>query len=229
MDTLITCYFTNCFDFQKGKAWEANKEDLRPLIDSLNGVNLVVLNDCFPDKKEGTVTYKRVETSISPYFQRWVSIYQFLQANKDIDRAFCIDATDVELLKNSFHSDLGDYLYVGDEPGKLNSEWMRKYHRSRVIQKFIAQYGEFRIMNAGICGGNRELLMQFIHKLLSVHFDNQSDVFYKRNGAVTMDSDMGIFNYVCYRFFAVRVKHGPMVNTEFKAYEYNDHSFFKHK
>lgn len=229
MDILITCYFVNCFDFQRGNNWQANKADLQPLINSLKGQTLIILNDCYEDCIDNNVIYKRAETSISPYFQRWVSIYQYLRDNPEIEHAFCIDATDVELLKNPFKIDLGGYIYVGDEPGKLDTPWMRKYHKSKFIQRFLNTYGKFTTMNAGICGGNRELLLSFIHKIISVYFDNKADVFYKRNGALDMDSDMAIFNYVAYTFFSDKIKHGRQINTEFKKYEYNNVSFFKHK
>lgn len=226
-DVIITTYFTGQPDPQRGEVWKPDYEELRPLIDSMRGQKLVILHDCFDVADSDTVQHIRVETSLSPYWQRWVSILQYLHRNPTTRRVFCVDGTDVEMLNNPFDS-LGAYLYTGDEPEKVDCPWMRIHHPAAFLQSFMRSNANHTLLNAGLLGGNRDVVIAFITKMLRYWADNVSDVHYRKEVTVG-DSDMGLFNYTALTFFRDRLQHGQQVNTVFKRFERTGASWFRHK
>lgn len=225
---ILTCYFTNIQDTQRGDKWQPNIEDLRPLIDSVRGkCKLVVLHDCFTDQDTSRyplVEFVKVDTYANPYFQRWISYYQYIRENENtIDNVFCIDSTDVELINIPDWDNIGDKLYCGDENEVLQCQWMINHHKDKLITDFISANANKQLLNAGIVGGNVMLVKEFcrlINNYYSNLFERKVDVSY---------CDMGAFNYIARTHFADRIVNGGQVCTRFKANEKNDYSWFKHK
>lgn len=224
---IITCYFTGVTDTQRGKDWVANIEDLRPLIESVKGkCKLVLLHDCFTEGllQDYDVELINVNTSINPYFQRWISYYQYLRENiHTIDNVFCVDATDVELLNVPNWESLGGKLYCGDENESLSCGWMVGSHPDKVIQDFIASNANKQLLNAGIVGGKATLIKDFckeINNYYSGAIERKVDL---------SKGDMGAFNYVARTYFSDKIVNGGQVCTRFKANEKNGYSWFKHK
>lgn len=226
-DVIITCYFTGAPDPQRAQTWQPDYEELRTLIDSMKGQKLVILHDCFDVDDTEHVTHVRVETSQCPYWQRWISIMQYLQRTPGISRVFCVDGTDVELLRNPFQ-EMGPYLYVGDEPEVIGCPWMRNHHPAQFVQQFITANATHQLINAGLLGGSKHMVTEFISQMLKFWSDNVNDVHYRKAASVG-DSDMGLFNFVALTFFKHRLAHGQQVNTTFKRFERNDVSWFRHK
>ncbi|MBD8231585.1 glycosyltransferase family 2 protein [Pantoea agglomerans] len=226
-DVVITSYFTGQPDPERGKTWEADYSQLEPLIRSLRGQPLVVLHDCFDVPDSAAVKHVRVNTSMPPYWQRWVSVYRYLLQHPEIERAFCVDATDVEMLRNPF-PDMDDLIYCGDELTRMDDPWMVRKHPAATVQRFIREHASHPLLNAGLLGGSRPLLIRFIGALLDAWGKNVADVKFGRDKTVG-HSDMGLFNQVLLTRFAGLVSHGEHVNTVFKKYEANDVSWWKHK
>lgn len=226
-DVVLTCYFTGQPDPQRGTRMPTNYDDLQPLINSMRGRRLVILHDCLDAPDTAGVEHVLVETSIQPYFQRWISILQYLRAHPEIDRVFCVDATDVELLNDPF-VDMGEFLYIGDEPSRLACPWMLQQHRAIFLLEFIRKYGHLPLLNAGLLGGRRQLVMQFLQRMITVYFDALTSAAIKKlPGPGT--TDMGVFNYTARTFFSARLKHGREVNTIFKTFSNEGPSWFRHK
>lgn len=216
----LTCYFTGVNDTQ-GREWKPIIEPLLPLIKSLKETRLVVLHDCLQDPEIENVDFVKVSTSINPYFQRWISYRKFLMENIDkYKNVFCIDATDVEILKEPDWQNLGDNLFVGDEPEILNCEWMMKKHPVPILTTFFAQNKDKQLLNAGVCGGSVETVLEFMRALIDM---------YQLNRGVLGVTDMGVFNYIARQNFQHKLRHGREVTTTFKAYENNNYSWIKHK
>lgn len=217
-NVILTSYFTRQVDPQRNIYWEADIDSIRPLLDSCKGypLDVIILNDCW--QEDGV--FKPVESVMNPYFQRWLSQYQYLRDHPEIDKVFCVDATDVELVSNPFRY-MEDKLYVGDESSKLNIPWMVRNHRAPFMQNFIRQNANKPLLNAGVVGGSREMVMNFCHDMIATYFDN-----YGKSG----DFDMGLFNYVARTKYASKLEHGRKVTTVFKAYDKeNTTSWFRHK
>lgn len=224
-NVILTSYFTTVADPQRNQKWEVDKEDVGVLINSCIGENLVVLNDCFED--DGM--FRRVQVQLNPYFQRWVSYYEYLLANRgSIDKVFCVDATDVELLRSPWEYMEPGLLYAGDEPQILGCDWMTNKHPHVKLQEFFKVNAGEVLLNAGLIGGSVDIVIEFLGKFLSFYFQAVNDThFNKREGCG--DTDMGLFNYIARTEFRGRLRHGTMVNTEFKKDERNGWSWFKHK
>lgn len=228
-DVVITTLLTAQPDPQRGQKWQPNPAVLSALIKSLNGRKLIVLHDELTTENTDAVEYVRVGTSINPYFQRWVSVYQYLREHPEIDHAFCVDGSDVEMLRSPFDEDLGDALYLGCEQTVVGCEWMRTHHKASLLQEFFDTNHSKQLLNAGISGGTRDTLMQFAHDIASLYFDNHRLRYIKQESNDLGIGDMGAFNYVAYTKYADRIVTGPRVCTTFKANERNNHSWFKHK
>lgn len=233
-DAVVTCYFTGTPDPQRGECWEADESLLAPLVDSVFQCGTTgattVLHDCFAEPATPrTYCAWRVPTgNLSPYWQRWVSIYQWLTRNPTVRNVWCVDATDVEMLRDPFPNMEPGVIYVGDESALTNIPWMRSNHPARFLQGFFAQHFNSPLLNCGLVGGSRENVMEFIREMLTLYAKNRGDVKFNRELSVG-ETDMGLFNYVCRTKFASRIEHGPKVNTTFKRYKDNGVAWWKHK
>jgi glycosyltransferase involved in cell wall biosynthesis len=229
---IITTYFTGVADPQRDEKWKPNVRSLFPLLDSIynhSESQVTILNDSlFYSVKMGVDDvaigksewlFKPTECTMNPYLQRWVSILEYLKEVKK-DYVFCVDATDVKMLNNPFKENLGNYLWVGDEPGTIKNEWLIKHHNQALFKDFFKTHANKPLLNAGILGGRKLIVQSFLERM----------VWYIQNHEIIF-SDMALFNFLLYTEFADKVKHGRKVNTIFKAYDtINKHgSWFSHK
>ena len=228
MDVVLACYFVGMNDPQRGEAWVAHPDELTALSASVGTVgpnaNLVILNNCsLPGGK--TVA---VGNNVSPYWQRWVSLYQWLVAHPAVGNVWCVDATDVEMLRNPFNDMEPGVLYVGDEQNAtLGIPWMFNQHPSRKLQQFFRANAQHRLFNCGILGGSRDTVLEFIGKMLWAYGKNREDVAFGRDLSVG-ETDMGLFNLIVHSMLH-RVEHGPKVNTVFKKFQDNGQAWWRHK
>lgn len=233
-DIILTCYFTGLPDPQ-GRVFPKNVAALEPLRDSRSrhGIDeLVVLTDTWPieglaDDWGNPVTWLKDECKINPYFQRWVSYRRFLMRNRrGIDKVWCVDATDVEILKDPFPHMIPGVLYTGDEPSIIgHNEWLRNHHRNNLLQTFFRRNARETVLNAGLLGGDVDTVIRFCGLMISTYGEMLADETRGFHGPGF--TDMGVFNYVARTHFTPEF--GRHVNTPFKAYQYNGYSWFKHK
>lgn len=208
---ILSCYFTGSVDPQRNKKWENNyTQDTAALIESTEKLDIetIILRDM-----DNPIT-------LNPYFQRWLSYYQYLREHPGIDNVFCVDATDVTILKNPFLYIEQDKIYCGDEPSMLASSWMLNYNPEEPIRSYLRRNGRLPLLNAGVLGGNREDILKVAHDICRLYFDN---------GAV-FHNDMGAFNYVLRNKYADRVEYGRKITTVFKSFDtHNEESWICHK
>jgi len=143
------------------------------------------------------------------------------------------DISDVVVFKNPFEEKFfkenSTSIFCGDEPKKLQNEWMQEH--SANLRMKIKNYSDYEqkfanetLLNCGIIGGQVSLMYEFIKELCSIHqhfnFDNKTE----------FTGDMGAFNYLMRTKYNNEVKHGAPVNTVFKMYESErTDCWFKHK
>lgn len=228
-DVFITTYFTQQKDPQRDKHFKNDKAILQSLIKTLKGQKLIILNDCFgEDHVENNVHYIKTQTSINPYFQRWISIQEHLKVN-NYRKVFIIDATDVLLLNNPFDSIKSEYIYVGDEENIVGCSWMFDNHKAPRLQEFFEQYKNEKLLNAGLLGGERKKVEEFISHILNIYWEIQTEAHFSKQEDSGV-GDMGVFNYVCYILYKGKLKHGRLVNTPFKSFTKQSRiSWFAHK
>lgn len=220
-DIVLTCYFVGVPDPQRGQ-WKPNFNDCKALIDSMNGQKIVIINDCFDNiEVPDNVELVKVKATANPYFQRWISYFQYLRDNPQVRNVFCVDATDVEMYINPFEYIDPNKIYVGSEQTQLYNNWMITNHRVNFLITFFRSNAKNTLLNAGILGGSREKVLEYIHSINKIYFDQKKNV---GNG------DMGVFNYVGYSFFRDSLVTGKNIHTKFKSFEKpNGISWWKHK
>jgi glycosyltransferase involved in cell wall biosynthesis len=217
---LLTCYFTGVKDPQRNEKWKPDTEPLQALIKSLKQTKLIVFHDCFDVEDTDKVKYIKVDASLSPYFQRWVTYRDWLMQNKEeYGGVFCIDGTDVEVLKEPFWNELGDMIWTGDEDELMGCQWMVNHNKVPVLSDFVQKNKHRQLLNAGILGGKVETVIEFIRQMVDfMTFEDAGQI------------DMGLFNYMAYSNWEGKIRTGRQVCTKFKAEEKNNQiAFFKHK
>lgn len=229
----LTAYFTTIPDPQRPN--EPMRGFFTPDFSNYAGSIIAQKSDCIilidnpvPDMDTAYVKLKTTQVSINPYFQRWISYYEYLIKHKnEISWVFMTDCTDVELL-NMPVPERGK-IYVGDEPGIIGgSQWLHYHHRHPDLILFYRQYGRVHMVNAGILGGYIDDVLPFVRAIIDTYSRMSHDSMVRRTNGPGM-TDMGIFNYVAHTMFPDKISHGKHVNTTFKANERNDISWFKHK
>jgi glycosyltransferase involved in cell wall biosynthesis len=223
-NVIITTYFTGSPDPQRGESLPNVADDIYPLYQSLrnHGIQLVVLHDNLngPDTAlDAPWRFIRVKPAHhNPYYARWFAIAEHLQTH-EYNYVWCVDATDVTMLRNPFPHMEPDRLYLGDEQGtRVSNPWLTKHH-----PQFASMYraiGNKWLLNAGLVGGTSHMVHSFCEALTGLLI---------ARGFNCGLTDMATFNYVAYQQFAGALKHGPQVNTIFKKYADNGLAWFKHK
>lgn len=213
-DIVLACYFANVLDPQRNTTWKPDLNVIDKLKRSVeaHGLEFVLIHNCFnlPNKVEVTTT---------PYFERWLKEWQYLRDRPDINNVFVVDATDVAMLNNPFPYIEDRVLYVGDEPGhSLNNPWMLTRHMEPAVNRFLRENGRLPLLNCGVVGGNRKLVMDLCRDIYLYHFNYPQDL-----------TEMGIFNKLLHTKYAGNIQYGRQVTTLFKRYERQSSAWFKHK
>lgn len=230
----LTAYFTTLPDPQRpGYKWDFDPKQLEQYTRSISlitpeGTDMVILNDVDQYTLGPFTAFHHVQVSINPYFQRWISYYEYLIKHRDeISWVFMTDCTDVELLKMP-DPERGK-IYVGDEPDLIGkSQWLQYHHKHPDLVKFYTSHRQKQMVNAGILGGYIEDVLPFIRAIIDTYTRMMHESTHSRVAGPGM-TDMAVFNYVAYTRFADKISHGRHVNTTFKANERNDVSWWKHK
>ena len=210
---VIASYFANVNDPQRGVAWKADPKAIEKLKNSVewHGLELVLIHNCFDAPNKTTI-------SSTPYFERWLKEWQYLRDHPEIEYAFVVDATDVEMLNNPFNKIEKGKLYIGDEPSTVGNQWMLTNHLEPSVNKVLREFGDEPLLNCGVVGGDRQTVMDLCRDMYLYHFENPQD-----------KTDMGIFNKLLYTKYSAIKDYGRHVTTIFKANERRSPAFFKHK
>lgn len=226
-EVVLTSYFNSHADPQRGTHWPANTDLLQALMASVAPRKLYVMHDCLDGVSvPAHVELVRCESPLPAGHQRWISYDQFLRGRPDIARVWCVDASDVEMLRDPF-DEMRDLLYAGDENETLGCPWMLNHHPHPTVRAFIQNNAAKPLLNSGIIGGEAYRVRAFLRAML--HAWQQLCV--ESTGVLKpVDSlEMGTFNQVLYSHFAPVLAHGRQVNTVFKRNERTAPSWWKHK
>lgn len=210
-NAVVTTLLCSAPDPQRGVHWQPDGRLLDTLAGSITCADLTVLTDSaiFPL----SVRQEHVPAGPNPYHHRWTVIADWL-ATCDAEWVWCVDATDVEMLREPWgHMEPG-VIYCGSEEGETWScPWMVEHHPS--IRDVAADQP---LMNAGLLGGGLSTVRAFCAVMLSELALSPDDV-----------TDMAAFNRAlglgCWP-----VVTGPQVHTRFR-HEQRDHptAWFRHK
>ena len=172
--------------------------------------------------------------SFNPNVFRYFLYLDFLkETDSQITDVFLTDISDVVLIRNPFaenyYLENPKSIFCGDEPKSLENGWMMDHSahlRSRIndFEMYEKNFGSETLLNCGIIGGKKSLMMDFLARLCEIHQSHNQD----NRSAFT--GDMGAFNYLVRTQFQNQVLHGFPINTVFKEYQSErEDCWFRHK
>ena len=228
---ILASYFNGAKDPQRGQYWGANPSEIKELVNSCQALNvpLVVFHDCLDTVKDtDLVHYRRVPKNPhkSPGSYRWIVYKEYLEKNHHT-QFFCVDSTDVRLLKNPFAYMESGKLYVGDEWNNTwTNVWIEKYTEPHInirgYKTTKEQFKDARLLNAGIVGGDFQYAFELIERMANEILKEPNDP--------TIHTDMGLLNYFVRKYYNDVLRHGEPLNTRFKGFEENNRvAWIQHK
>lgn len=234
MDYIFTTFFTKRIDPQKALKWV--DDDFNKMSDFYNSIlknklNCIIFHDNlssdFIKKYENeNIKFELVDSSnLNSIDVRWFIYKDYLEKNKKINKIFCLDISDVVILKNPFLCVQKEKIYCGDEE-QINEESNWISHcvcclENKNITEQFEEYKNKKILNAGILGGYVDIIYDVICKMVDIL--THSNV---KHATV----DMCVLNHVLYTHFQNKIVHGLPVNTIFNKYDKdNQIAWFSHK
>ncbi|HAT3814127.1 glycosyltransferase family 2 protein [Citrobacter freundii] len=215
-DVVLTSLLTSEPDPQRKVKMAADPALLQVWSRSIRGAKAVVLADELTSAPEGATLVSVPAVSMSPYFARWLHIYQHLRAHPEYRFVWCTDGTDVEMLREPWAEMESGKIYVGSEHKTYSDEWMKTNHHDKAYSDFIEQHRDEPLLNAGLLGGIRADIMEFAHTIIRLYYRIESHRFWKMEKAPATLVDMGAFG-VAAKSFGDRIVTGPKVHTVFKT------------
>jgi hypothetical protein len=244
INIIMACHITGVFDVNRNMTLEDdNYELVKNWAESVADLKLcgILFHNNFKNKtcekfQNEYVSFVKIDydTQFNPNVYRYFVYKNFIEQHlQHIQNVFVTDISDVVVLKNPFEEKFfkenSTSIFCGDEPKKLQNEWMQEH--SANLRMKIKNYSDYEqkfanetLLNCGIIGGQVSLMYDFIKELCSIHqhfnIDNKTE----------FTGDMGAFNYLMRTKYSNEVKHGAPVNTLFKMYESErTDCWFKHK
>lgn len=228
-NVVITTLLTSQPDPQRVVSMKADPQLLQAWADSISDALPIVLADELKESPTGTGLFEVAALRMSPYFARWLHIYQHLRAHHEYHLVWCTDGTDVEMLSEPWDEMEPGKIYVGSEATTYSDPWMKKNHHGQTYHSFFDRHKAEVLLNAGLLGGCREDVMEFAHRIIRLYYRIESQRFWGIEKAPATSVDMGAFGIVA-KSFGDRVFTGPRVHTVFKTDGVGKESaWWKHK
>lgn len=215
-DVVITSLLTGQPDPQRGAVIKPDASLLSTWASSIRGADAVVLADQLSEAPLGANIVSVPALQMSPYFARWLHIYQYLRAHPEYRFVWCTDGTDVEMLHEPWAEMEPGKIYVGSEPKTYSDQWMHQNHHGKGYADFLSEHRNSPLLNAGLLGGCRADVMDFAHQIVRLHYLSESHRFWDKGKTPATPFDMGAFGIVA-KSFGDRIVTGPKVHTIFKS------------
>lgn len=229
-DVIITHLLTGGTATSSERGYQPDTKLLADLAKSIRHGRLIVLHDQLRDPKLTTGNSRPVEfvqvpsPTINVFFARHQYTWQWLRDHPQVGRCWTVDGTDVTQLHDPFKSLESGKIHLGWEPKIVADQWMLDHHREPKVAAALKQYGPLQLLNAGLIGGDRTTVMDFLHGLFSYWYDVELAQAGHDVG------DMGQLQRLAYSRYADRIVTGSRVATVFKAFEKNNqYSLWAHK
>jgi len=226
---VITTLLTSQPDPQRTGKMIPDPLVLQSWADSISGALPMVIADELKAVPCGAGLHEVPVLNMSPYFARWLHIYQYLRAHPEYHLVWCTDGTDVEMLREPWSEMQPGKIYVGSEHKTYSDEWMKGNHHGKAYSDFIDQHRDEPLLNAGLVGGIRTDVMEFAHRIIRKHYLIESHRFWKMETAPATLVDMGAFGMAA-KSFGELIVTGPKVHTIFKTDGFGKElAWWKHK
>jgi hypothetical protein len=227
-------YYTRNKDRHKNVNVENdNFEYMRDYYNSIekNNLNATIFHDNLSSNfinKYATNKIKFIKQTINylmqPHDIRFIELYKYLLDNKHIKKICLTDISDVIIIKDCHDLIENNKLYVGGESEYIyENEWFAEYLQYiKEKYKMDILCHDKKILNCGIVCGNREIIMDFLKKI--VYLLNK--LYIDEN---TRPLDMFVINHIIYTNFNDQLYIGNNLNTPFGHYIHDEYYYFKHK
>lgn len=231
-DVVVTTLFTGGTTTKPARdrtTYRADLKLLKPLADSVKHGRMIVFHDQLTDPKLVTGNGRRVEfiprpsPKINFFLYRHQIVWSWLRDHPEVRRIWAVDGTDVTMLRDPFTNLHPGKIHLGWEPKTLTDPWMLDRHKEPRVHQFMINNPDRQLLNAGLIGGDRGTMLEFLHGLYSYWYDVEA------TGAVHDQGDMGQLQRLAYQRFADRLVTGSQVATVFKQFQPNDFSWWMHK
>lgn len=225
-DVIFTSFFTSKSDPQRKKRVKPNKfEYMKTWYWSLRDrlMRGVVFHDGLDDTFINKVSDEHIIFQLvslagrSTNDARFYAYLRYLQDHPSIQRVILTDISDVKFQKSPFDlmDILGDMLYIGTDidlfPNMASMGWLttrlhKCFGRASVTYGEIASVLKLNMVyNAGVIGGTRSLMMEFLQRLTAV----------LNRTPRTVNCNMPAVNYVVHKYFDSRVFTGFPLTSRF--------------
>jgi hypothetical protein len=236
MNYIFTTYFTTGVDPQRPGSWPQNEFNImKDFYESVikNKLNCVILHDhCSPEFIEQYSTDKikfvRVdEVKLNMVDYRWNLYHNLLNEMPEVKNVYCLDISDVVILKNPFKSMKKDMLYIGDEECTNRQNWWMM-ERYKMLSLDPKEYVDNKVLNCGVMGGNREMMLKVTEEIASI---------LEKGNVTKTTADMAAANHVVYTNYRDNHISGLPLNTKYRggAFAFNgenndaDKAWIQHK
>ena len=163
------------------------------------------------------------------YFHRWEICYNYLLNHSEIAKAALVDVGDVEMLNYPFNEMQDNLLYFGDEPNDLGTSIISADNKPAYMSDFLSVNQSLQVLNPGVIAGNRAILLEYLGLMVKLLTDDQVSQLKDNEEKHLGNFEMALMNYVAYRYFSTRLRHGRRVSTRFSMWDRQSNAWFKHK
>jgi hypothetical protein len=218
-------YISPCNDIRYIGNWYFSMKQLK-----LNGV--IFHNNLSKEfvKKYTTDYIKFVKVDSSKFQnslndERFIIYYKYLLKHKNIKNIFMTDGNDITVVKDPFMylKKFSNKILVGSEEDDIDNklDWFIKPCLDINIRNYLIQIKDNTILNAGIIGGKRKNILNFLKKISNYFLNNPNK---------ECNINMHLVNYILYKDFKDTIKYGGKLNSRFKFYEnFRKDIYFIHK
>ncbi|CAK9029795.1 unnamed protein product [Durusdinium trenchii] len=230
---VLTSYFTTKKDWQRGKYAKPSFSKIQKLYQTAitNGLAVSVLYDSLPQDfidAYASHRFRFVQVNLTEFDKRYgvndvryFFFHRLLNQNSDWKSVFIVDAFDVRSGMNPCSGIQPGKIFVGGEQDRLKKHpWMKAR-----FQKMGGKYNQWytskvtdkmKILNCGITGGQRDVMLKFLSRMVQVLQDPALAIRQKNED---INLNMAALNYILYTEFDGKFQYGPPVHSVYKRFE----------
>eukprot|EP00929_Paragymnodinium_shiwhaense_P043965 TRINITY_DN22566_c0_g1_i1.p1 TRINITY_DN22566_c0_g1~~TRINITY_DN22566_c0_g1_i1.p1 ORF type:complete len:900 (-),score=234.15 TRINITY_DN22566_c0_g1_i1:572-3271(-) len=230
---IMTTFFTTKKDWQRGKYAKGQFKKIRTLyVTALRQqLSITVLYDHLPADLISVysndyfhfhqVALGDFDTRYGVNDVRYFFFERLVKQNPSWTSVFIVDAFDVKIGMDMCPHVQEDKLYVGIEMDKLkNHPWM-KARFSKMGGAYNSWYlkkvdGRMRILNCGITGGGRKVVLELLNRMVAVITD---PALTPNKKGEDVNLNMAALNYIIYNEFNDRYTGGFPVHSLYKRFQ----------
>lgn len=167
----------------------------------------------------GLYTIPVTDVELDNHFDQYKWMYQFLQQHAEVEKVALVTNLNVLMKHNPFPDVEPNRIYVADELGNLQ-KIIDESQQLPEVTEFLRDNSNLQILNDSVIVGTRAIILEFLGALLS--YRNQEDA-----DSNSLFSEIGLFNYLIYRYFSNRVVHGRKVSSIIGFQQVDTTAWFK--